>query len=411
VNKNTGIATQEVTCSKCGGVIKRFLKASAYSIICPHCQTTYNAFSTNLEKTNVTFKNIYQAFDLVLGHKGIINDTSYLVVGICRKKELGTSFCWNEYLLFNPLKGYATLAEYNGHWNFIQELYTTPITSPDDAISYEGNDYSFYSIYTTETIQALGEFPFKMTSSNVKVTEYICPPYMLSVESSAEENVWYKGEYIKGNEIKKGFGLEKIKPRTGIGANQPFVSGFTPRALGKFVLVVMLIFCISHLIFSYNAEEKVVFDETYNIWDSTAQKEIYTQPFKLSPGSKNLEIRINTDVDNAWMYTGITLVNEANGDTYDVDIEAEYYHGYEDGASWSEGSSWNAKVFSQIPGGNYYLIIYPDKQSNARPTHLEVIVTRDVTITSNLVVSLAILLIFPAIYFYRRQSFESKRGM
>jgi hypothetical protein len=314
--------------------------------------------------------------------------------------------------LYNPLKGYATLAEYNGHWNFVQELGATPVSGADGTLSYNDITYSSYSGYTAQTVQAAGEFPFKMTSSyEVKVTEYINPPYMLSVESSAEEHVWYIGEYINNKDIKKAFQLETIMPPLGVGATQPFISAFTSHALGKLAILITLIFCALHLVFYYAAEENVVFAETYFVSDSTARKEIYTKPFTLSEGSKNLEIKINTNVDNTWLYTGITLVNEANGDTYDLDIEAEYYHGYEDGSSWSEGSSWNSKVFSQVPGGKYYLIIYPDRQMSFAPSRLEITATRDVVITSNMLVSLGILLIFPAIYFLRKQSFESKRGM
>jgi phage FluMu protein Com len=98
VDNNTGLLKQGVTCSKCGGVIKRFLAASAYSIVCPHCETTYNAFSNELEKTTAVFKKIYKAFDLPIGSKGVVKGTSYLVVGYTRKKKeaplsFGASIC------------------------------------------------------------------------------------------------------------------------------------------------------------------------------------------------------------------------------------------------------------------------------------------------------------------------------
>jgi len=33
------------------------------------------------------------------------------------------------------------------------------------------------------------------------------------------------------------------------------------------------------------------------------------------------------------MYAGVTLVNDKTGESYEVDIEAEYYHGVQDGES------------------------------------------------------------------------------
>ena len=312
-------------------------------------------------------------------------------------------------MLFNPLKGYATLAEYNGHWNYVVELHSIPTKVTAQEFTYEGNTYALYSTYGAQTPQAVGEFPFKLISSyEVRVSEYISPPYMLSIESSQEEYVWYKGEYIKGQEIKKAFQLEKITPKVGVGSTQPFVSGFRPAALANLSIFLILLFTVLYLFFYYDAKEQVVFNETYFITDSTAKKEIYTKPFDLKGGTKNLEIRINTNIDNTWMYTGFTLVNEATGDLYELEIEAEYYHGYDDGA-WTEGSSWNSKVISQVPEGKYYLIIYPDRQLSALSTKLEIVVTRDVVITSNMLLALIVTLIFPAIYFYRKKVFEEKR--
>jgi len=61
-----------------------------------------------------------------------------------------------------------------------------------------------------------------------------------------------------------------------------------------------------------------------------------------------------------------------------------------------------------VPEGSYYLIIYPDKPFGVG-TQIEVTVTRDVAVTSNLFVSWAILALFPVIYFFRRNAFERNR--
>jgi hypothetical protein len=159
----------------------------------------------------------------------------------------------------------------------------------------------------------------------------------------------------------------------------------------------------------FAAKEEIVFEQTFNITDSLNKKEIYSKPFNLKYGTKNAEIKISTNIDNNWMYSAITLVNEKTGDLYDVDLEAEYYHGYEGGESWSEGSNWVSKVVSQIPEGTYYMIVYPDKPLNMASVYLTVSVIRDVYIFSNGLICIVLLGLFPAFYFYRKDSFEKKR--
>mgnify|MGYP003597156863 CR=1 FL=1 len=161
MNNNIFITKENVTCSNCGKLIQRFLGASVYIIICSYCEIAYYCYSGSLEKSTASFKKVYKTFDIPIGSKGTIKGIPYIVVGICRKKEKNSSNYWNEYLLFNPLKGYATLAEYNGHWNYVVELHSIPTKVTAQEFTYEGNTYALYSTYGAQTPQAVGEFPFE----------------------------------------------------------------------------------------------------------------------------------------------------------------------------------------------------------------------------------------------------------
>jgi hypothetical protein len=109
------------------------------------------------------------------------------------------------------------------------------------------------------------------------------------------------------------------------------------------------------------------------------------------------------------MYTAITLVNETTGDIYDLDLEAEYYHGYDSDGPWSEGASWVSKVVSQVPEGKYFMSIFPQKPDNMQSVHLSISVKRDVFIFSNGIIVFILLALFPIYYYYRQSNFEKDR--
>lgn len=411
MNTTGTIKKETVNCEKCAKPFDYFLGANAYTVICPHCSTIYDGYTGTLVSKKKAIKPPLKKPDISLGTKGTLNGIPYLVIGYVKKKEKGSNYFWQEYTLFNPIHGYASLSVFNGHWNYFTEFHFIPVESTyKKVLELDGQNYDIYARYYAVTVEAAGEFPYDLSSFEMpSVEEYINPPYILTSEKTKTDYIWFKGEYIAPSDIKKAFNLEEVPEQIDIGSTQPFFSKFRSNSLINFLIFIISLLVALQLFFHFMSKEEIAFHKEYVVSDSTVRKEIYTEPFDLKYGTKNLDVRVLTNVDNNWMYSGITLVNEKTGDVYDVDIDIEYYHGYEDGESWSEGTNWNSKVLSQIPEGRYYFIIYPDKHPGMRYGKLELTATRDVPVTSNMFVVLVLLLIFPIIYFYRKQAFENKR--
>ncbi len=410
MNVAGSIKKETVNCEACSKPIHYFLGANAYSVICPSCGRIYDGSNGTLLNTNRKVTIPPKKLDIPIGTKGVLKKIPYQIIGYVKKKEKGANYFWNEYTLFNPFYGYAGLSVFNGHWIYFTEMNILPETLSTKAQMREDETtYDLYARYTAVVTEAVGEFPYNFTFEASRVDEYVYPPYMITSECTNTEYFWYKGEHISPQDIKEGFGIDTLPEQSGIGSIQPFFSKFSPNSLINIVILSILLIITIHLYFHYTANDEIVFHKEYIIDDSIVKKEIFTEPFDLKYGSKNLDIRISTNVDNSWMYSGVTLVNEYTGDVYDVDIEAEYYHGYTDGENWSEGNPWTSKVLSQIPEGRYHFVIFPDKQSTMSFARLEITATRDVSVPSNMIVVLFVILIFPIIYFYRRQNFENKR--
>jgi len=78
-----------------------------------------------------------------------------------------------------------------------------------------------------------------------------------------------------------------------------------------------------------------------------------------------VEINVRAAVDNSWFYVAGELVDDTTGTSYPFERSIEYYHGYEGGESWSEGSTHERLWFSDVPGGKYYLNM--DTESDGFP--------------------------------------------
>ena len=81
----------------------------------------------------------------------------------------------------------------------------------------------------------------------------------------------------------------------------------------------------------------------------------FSDSFELTAG-QNVELQYESPgLLNNWVYAAVDLVNVATGQVISLDAELEYYAGYEDGESWSEGSREGHAVVGPQPPGAYML--------------------------------------------------------
>lgn len=397
------------TCQKCAKDIKVYTHAQAKFVSCAECGAYYRLNAGTLQfikkVSNSNFK-----YNITLGTKGVVYGDTFTVISACERVEGKALIPWREYTLFNPIKGYLYLSEYQGHWILMDQLDHTPYFDPSThEILYKGFLYRAYDKYRPSLNHSAGEFPYDVVNTTPEILELISPPLMLSREFTQNELRWYSGRHIEAKEIGNIFKVNELPAQTGIGLIQPQSFSLHFDTILRLSLLALALFFIVQLVFEYTSQD--VSSLTYNGSLSTENNNqpVSTPSFEIKGGVKNLVFHMNADVDNQWIETGVLLVNEGTSASFDFSSLVEYYHGYSDGERWSEGSRENEKIIEAVPSGKYHLVLYPQQDVNAPPTNYTIQLQRDVPRWSNLLKAIALMLIIPVIEFYRRRMFERER--
>src|SRR5205807_9727647 len=115
------------------------------------------------------------------------------------------------------------------------------------------------------------------------------------------------------------------------------------------------------LVLAINPRRQVL-DQRYQIVVSSNPEQAKAildeeHPFLLR-GWRNVHIKVEAkSLDNAWVDIGGYLVNKDTDQIQQFEIPLEYYHGVEDGESWTEGSPEGEVYLSAQPSGTYLLFL------------------------------------------------------
>jgi hypothetical protein len=357
-----------------------------------------------------------------LGTRGKFDGHPYEVTGFQRRVIWadGSQYHWDEYVLYNPFRGFRYLSEYAGHWNDIVPV--TALPAPSDmmghaAVKYENHNYKLFQTSTPMSSFVLGEFPWRVRlNDKVTARDFVDPPYSLASESDATETTWSKAKYITGKEVWANFQLKDSPPSAeGVYSNQPNPYGSTKPMWGLMVAFSILLL-LTMIVTSFMASGDTVFQSKYYFIPGSGEPSFVTPTFDLKGGEKNVEVEIRTDLQNDWMYLGLALINEQTGVAYDFGKEVSYYSGSDSDGSWSEGDKADSVSIGGVPGGRYYLRVEPDMEKGlaspilgGKRVNYEIKLRRDVAVIWPYFVVWPFLLIPPLFAMIRRYSFEGKR--
>ena len=81
----------------------------------------------------------------------------------------------------------------------------------------------------------------------------------------------------------------------------------------------------------------------------------FSEPLQLA-GGRNIELEFAAgSLNNDWVYIAADLVEQSTGAVVSGEANLEHYAGYDDGESWSEGTTTSSTVFGPQPAGTYVL--------------------------------------------------------
>jgi ribosomal protein S27E len=413
------VSVRSVNCPNCGAATAVRTFGHAVNVVCQSCRSILDASNPGVTILQRYTEAVREEPLIPLGTRGKLLDIECEVVGFQVREIVvdDVAYQWREYLLFNPYREFRYLTEYAGHWNVVSTLNALPHggATPDGSAprSYGQQKYRHFQTAVAKTIFVLGEFSWQIRVGDTTTgSDYVAPPLMLSAEVDADKEVtWSLGRYVSGDEIWKSLSLPGKPPgAVGIFANQPSPSRGAIRAMWRnaaLLVAVATLLWLAHLV---SARDKQAFAQNFVFDSRTAQEATLVTPiFELDGRPTAVEIETATNLDNQWMFVGYALVNDETGQAFEVARDVSYYHGVEDGESWTEGSPTDTVTLPSVPAGRYFLRIETEGDRTASPLPYRVRVVRDVSTSLWFMVALVLIAVPPILASWRAAKFELRR--
>ena len=198
------------------------------SVVCPSCASIYDPRTPELQLIGKS-KQLESKILIPLGTRGKLKGDLWEAIGY--QVRVTGGYHWEEFLLYNPYKGYRWLVLSYGHWTFISPL-KTPIKPSTDIAVYNNVKFDLFERNSAETTIVVGEFYWQVQAQEkVLISDYIHPPYSLSCERYPQEEIWSFGEYVEPPVIAAAFNIKTPMPyRDGVAPGQPssYASKFKP---------------------------------------------------------------------------------------------------------------------------------------------------------------------------------------
>ena len=399
-------------CPSCGGTVTIKAVGITINAVCSQCSSVIDVTNENYDIVAKANKKIIPTL-LEIGARGRFQGIDWEVVGYLQKSDGSGMYYWDEYLLYNPYQGFRFLVQSAGHWNFVKVL-RQDIAGAGFTNEVWVDDQKYKVFIKGEAVveYVKGEFYWRVKKGErTDVSDYIAPPYMLSVEKNDQEINVSLGEYIDADAVKEAFNIKGSMPyKKGVAANQP-----APYQ-GNFGKIWLIASAALALAFAIQIMTSAAADnaDVYAVQSSVApyqKDQTFSTPSFNLPKEGSVLIQSSSPVQNDWLELGLSLVNEQTNEEYEVQQAIEYYYGRDSDGAWSEGKQYAETFISKVPSGNYRLLIDADAgafQKNA-PATFSLKIKRDVPSWSNFWLTIMLLLIYPVFVALCRWSFESKR--
>jgi hypothetical protein len=399
-----------LTCGNCGAAVVLRAQGLSLTAVCGACKSLLDAAEPTLARLADAHAAQTVTPRLPIGSFGKLDGREWQVIGFLQRSTLEGDASWREYLLFVPLVGFAWLTEESGHWHFVRLVKDEPDELPGRA-ALGRVSYRRLQSGSNEVTYVEGEFYWRVRlGDKASSIDFIAPPLILSQESMADETSWSAGRYLEPREVAAAFAPKQPLPeRVGVGAAQPSPYEAAWGAVRKVFYAAALVALVIQMRACAGGETANVARVEGAFKPGVAEQTTVSDPFEVK-GPANLQVRVDSNVDNQWIAFGVTLEQEGTGELREVELESSYFHGYDEDGSWSEGSTSASELFPALPSGTYRLIVEPDAPEAKTELTWHLDAARAAPVAEPLWWALAALGLYPL--WLRRQAaaFEAKRG-
>ncbi len=349
---NDPAPVRAVNCTQCGAPLQLNGGHRVRSLSCGFCGAVLDA--KDEYKVVKQFKEIQRpSMPLELGMQGKIKGIEFTIIGVVQYRD-SEGYAWLEYQIFSPTHGYHWLVFSEGHFVFSRRVREAPEVSAIQKTTFKAKDMTFkvYESYLATVYFVEGELTYVAeVGDTASVTEGICPPYSFSRERTDTEEEFQFAEYLDREEVYRAFGVDEIprRPRN-IHACQPYVaspSRLSFSRLGLWFAIPTVIIALAVFVLGGGSRLLTKRFSTQEVLNGA-----YSEEFQVSGKNSMMALKLSSDQDNAWAWYDISVVKDEQPIAI-LSKGISYYHGYEGGESWSEGSRSARAYFTLADPGTY----------------------------------------------------------
>ena len=423
------VATAQLNCPHCGGGLELRAPDMAERVTCPNCSSLLDINQGQLKYLKTLKRGQFEPV-IPIGAIGVFEGGQQLtVIGfVARSVEIdGTVYFWTEYLLYHPQIGFRWLVNSDDHWNFVESVPPGEVVEFDKTALFRGKTFKIFQDAEALVEYVAGEFYWKVeVGEKVRAVDYVCPPLMLSKEVSilgirtggtdeqpeftqTGEINWSLGTYFPVKEVEKAFGASNLPTPNNVAPNQPFLH----KSIYKYWLMLLPILLVIGLVMTIiGGTSQRVTSNSYTfpvLPNADGTQVIFSDQFELR-GRRNIKVTAQaSEVDNTWLYMEGDLINDDTGLVQSFPLSVEYYHGVEDGESWSEGKPSDDSTVSAMPAGKYTMRLEAQWEKWQQPMPVVVTVEQGTTRGVNFIIALLVISIIPIFIVIWQITFESRR--
>jgi len=401
------MSIQALTCPNCGGSIDILGGGrQVLSLTCKYCGSVLDAEDDY--KVLAQFKKVnIPSSPFRIGMKGKIKEVEFTIIGMvvysCVKGRTVGEDTWIDFMLFSPTHGYAWLSYEEGVLVFSRRTRSIPshnmaALSPKNKLDFEGKTYKFYESYTAYVTFVQGELTWVARKNDrVRISEAIRPPFGLTLERTKYESEYSISEYLKAEDIYESFGISREISES-FHPLKPFSAPMS-KAFSKTSGIFMSLSVVTILFISIFNSGTLIREDAF----SSRSRQIN---FHIDNAEHLIELDIASSVDNSWVYYDISVIDAQNEEVYSLGKEISYYHGYEGGESWTEGSR-EANAYFKVPKAGDYLLLF-NAPENRSGVYTRVLIKENVVRSFYFVGLFFFFLLGTVVYFIRYYSYETK---
>lgn len=355
---------RDIHCSSCGAGLA-VKDEHAELVTCDYCGSHLQVTAAE-QKVLSKGPAAKQDFPLQLGDSFRYKSHRYEIIArMAFIEDDDLSEMTRQYLLFNPRVGTCWLEEYGGHYSLSRATHVMPESDPFERKrgqllnTHDGRQWVTEEIGQYALHYVDGALPWiAKTGDRVAYADFA------EKSGSGEQYQVQRTENEIEFSFAKSLSIELVRRATGkpeLGKTGVIKDGVDAAVKRRFYMTVMMAAVIAIvinlvlLLYTFSAG-KQVFSQRFSA--DQLNGEVLSEPFRVNSDIIKIISYAQPRLNNEWMALDVAVVSDQEEVLHVYDAGISYYHGYEGGEKWSEGSQ-SQSAFIQVPRpGIYRLLVH-----------------------------------------------------